>query len=146
MSLLLIALGIIFGIIAAAFAYWKTRKIYLALLWLVLVFLAIGTFLHCIILPVIAGIYFNKWLYKHLKKNWLAFLVSLLGLVLIALLLAQTGKLYVPMKVEGSAGIGGALAKGIGLALLYLLFIIAGLASYAVAIIFIFVYRVVKKR
>ena len=36
------------------------------------------------IIGIPAGIYFNKWLFKLFKKNWLAFLVSLLGVFVVA--------------------------------------------------------------
>lgn len=99
-------------------------------------FLALGTPLHFIVVPVFAGYHANNLLHSYIDRNWASFLVSLLGLPVLFAVLQATGRLYVTLSVPGPLDLGGALAVGIGMGLLFALLIVAGTVSYALSSLF----------
>lgn len=129
----ILLLGIAVGLAAAFFAYRKKKKIWLALMWFVIGMLGIGTVAHCLIVPALLAVFANKLLFKWLRKNWAAFLVSLLGVFLVIFLLSKTGWLYLTLQVEGPVGLGEALGAGIAMGLGFIFFILAGILSYFAA-------------
>lgn len=142
----LAALGIVAGLIAGFLIYRRKKKWLFAIMGALLTFLAVGTPFHCIIVSAAGGILINKLLYKWVKKNWLAFFISLLGIFLIALVLSETGKLYILIKAAGPMGLGEALAKGIGMGIMYALFVLSGIASYIIASLGTSIHRGVKRK
>ena len=131
-----VALGIVSGLATGAFIYVREKSPKRAALVAVTAFLALGTPLHFIIVPVFAGDYANKLIYRYLDRNWASFLVSLLGLPLLFAALQATGRLYVTLSLPGPLDLGGALAVGIGMGLLFALLIVAGTVSYALSSLF----------
>lgn len=105
----------------------------------------IGFFLG-LIASIVSGYFVHKFLYHHLKKNWLAFLLSLPGLLPLGLLLSGLGKLLIVRTVSGPMGLGEALGAGIGMAIFYVLFILTGLALYLITLITVTTYHWVKKK
>jgi len=142
----LFALGIVIGLVVGILIWRRKKKLLYGIIGFFVALLAVGTPLHCIIVPAVAGIWINKLLYKRIKRNWTSFLISLLGIFLIVLVLSGTGKLYIPIKAEGPMGLGEALAKGIGMALAYILFILSGIVSYLFASLGVSIYRGIKKK
>ena len=128
-----VALGIVSGVVAGAIVYRGGRDAKRAAVAAVAAFLALGTPLHFIIVPALAGYMANKALYRYLNRNWTSFLVSLLGLPAVFGVLQFTGRLYVVLTESGPMDLGKALAVGITLGLLYALLIIAGTLSYTLA-------------
>jgi len=98
------------------------------------------------IASIVSGFFVHKFLYHHLKKNWLAFLLSLLGMIPLGFLLSILGKLLILKTISGPSDLGGALAIGIGMALFYIFFIIIGLALYLITVIILTIYHWVKKK
>ncbi len=131
-----VALGIVSGLAAGAFIYVRKKCVKKAALAAVTAFLALGTPLHFIIVPVFAGYHANNILHRYIDRNWASFLVSLLGLPVLFGVLQATGRLYVTLSVPGSLDLGGALAVGIGMGLLFALLIVAGTVSYALSSLF----------
>lgn len=142
----LLAFSIIIGLIVGLLIYKRKKNYWYGLLGFVLTSAGIGTPLHCIIFPGIAGVFINKWLYKQNKKNWLSFLISLLGIILIVLMLLVTGRLYINIEQEGFFGLGEAIGTGIAIGIAYAFFIIGGVVSYVSAIIVMSIIRGIKKR
>lgn len=95
---------------------------------------------------IVSGYFVHGFLYHHLKKNWLAFLLSLPGMLPLAFLLTTIGKLLILQPVQGPVGIGEALGAGIGMALFFGIFIAAGLTLYLITIIIMTIYHWVKKK
>ena len=133
---LAVALGIVSGFAAGAFIYVREKSPKKAALAAVTAFLALGTPLHFIVVPVFAGYHANNLLHRYIDRNWASFLVSLLGLPVLFGVLQATGRLYVTLSVPGPLDLGGALAVGIGMGLLFALLIIAGTVSYALSSLF----------
>jgi hypothetical protein len=131
-----VALGIVSGLAAGAFIYVREKSPKKAALAAVTAFLALGTPLHFIVVPVFAGYHVNNLLYRYIDRNWASFLVSLLGLPVMFGVLQATGRLYVTLSVPGPLDLGGALAVGIGMGLLFALLIRAGTVSYALSSLF----------
>lgn len=129
----LAAFGIVTGLIAVFLVYRSRKRWQPVIASSILVFLALGTPLQCVILPAIAGIWVNKRLYRYREINWFAFLVSLPGVIVVATFLSGTGRLYLTLYAAGPMSLGAALGKGITMGLLYLLFVVAGVVSYALA-------------
>lgn len=94
---------------------------------------------------IVSGYFVHSFLYHHLKKNWLAFLLSLLGTFPLAFILSILGRLLIIKNVSGPAGIGEALGAGIGMAIIYMIFILAGLALYLITVIAMTIYHWIKK-
>jgi hypothetical protein len=128
-----VALGILSGLAAGAFNYIRQKSVKRAALTAVIAFLALGTPLHFIIVLVFAGYHANKLLHRYLDRNWSSFIVSLLGLPVLFGVLQATGRLYVTLSVPGPLDLGGALAVGITMGLLYALLIVAGSVSYVLS-------------
>ncbi len=128
-----VALGILSGLVAGAFIYVREKSVKMAALAAVIAFLALGTPLHFIIVPVFAGYHANNLIHRYIARNWASFLVSLLGLPVLFGVLQVTGRLYVVLSAPGPMDLGGALAVGITLGLLYAMLIIAGTVSYALS-------------
>ena len=78
-----VALGIVSGLATGAFIYVREKSPKRAALVAVTAFLALGTPLHFIIVPVFAGYHANNLLHRHVDRNWASFLVSLLGLPIL---------------------------------------------------------------
>lgn len=131
-----VALGIVSGLAAGAFIYVREKSPKKAALAAVTAFLALGTPLHFIVVPVFAGYHVNNLLHRYIDRNWASFLVSLLGLPVLFGVLQATGGLYVTLSVPGPLDLGGALAVGVGMGLLFALFIVAGTVSYALSSLF----------
>jgi hypothetical protein len=131
-----VALGIVSGLAAGAFIYVREKSPKKAALAAVTAFLALGTPLHFIVVPVFAGYHVNNLLHRYIDRNWASFLVSLLGLPVLFGVLQATGRLYVTLSVPGPLDLGGALVVGIGMGLLFALLIIAGTVSYALSSLF----------
>jgi hypothetical protein len=131
-----VALGIVSGLSAGAYVYVREKSVKTAALAAVTAFLALGTPLHFIIVPVFAGYHANNLLHRHIDRNWSSFLVSLLGLPVLFGVLQATGRLYVTLSVPGPLDLGGALAVGITMGLLYALLVVAGVVSYVLSSLF----------
>ncbi len=131
-----VALGIVSGLAAGAFIYVREKSPKKAALAAVTAFLALGTPLHFIVVPVFAGYHVNNLLHRYIDRNWATFLVSLLGLPVLFGVLQATGRLYVTLSAPGPLDLGGALAVGVGMGLLFALFIVAGTVSYALSSLF----------
>lgn len=99
-----------------------------------------------LIASIVSGYFVHSFLYHHLKKNWLAFLISLLGMLPLAFLLTVIGRLLILQPTQGPVGIGEALGIGIGMAIFFGIFIAAGLALYLITVIVMTVYHWIKKR
>lgn len=108
--------------------------------------LAIIGFFLGLIASVVSGYFVHTFLYHKLKKNWLAFLLSLLGTFPLAFILVVLGKLLILKPIPGPVGIGEALGAGIGMALFYGLFIAAGLSLYLITLIISTIYHWIKKK
>lgn len=108
--------------------------------------LAAISFFLGLIASVVSAYFVHNFLYHHLKKNWLAFLLSLLGLIPLAFLLSILGKLLILRMIPGPMSLGEGLGAGIGMALIYGLFIMVGLALYILTIIVMTVYHWTKKK
>lgn len=128
-----LALGILSGLAAGAFTYVRQRSAKRAAVAAVVAFLALGTPLHFIIVPVFAGYHANNLVHRYLGRNWASFLVSLLGLPVLFGVLQATGRLYVVLSAPGPLDLGGALAIGITLGLLYAALIVAGSVTYVLS-------------
>ena len=131
-----VALGVLSGLAAGAFIYRREKSVRRAAVAAVIAFLALGTPLHFIIVPAFAGYHANKLVYRYIDRNWSSFLVSLLGLPVLFAVLQATGRLYVTLSAPGPLDLGGVIAVGIGMGLLFALLIIAGTASYALSSLF----------
>ena len=131
-----VALGIVSGLAAGAFIYVREKSVKKSALAAVTAFIALGTPLHFIIVPVFAGYHANNLIHRYIDRNWASFLVSLLGLPVLFAVLQATGKLYVTLSVPEPLDLGGALAVGIGMGLLFALLIVAGTVSYALSSLF----------
>lgn len=131
-----VALGIVSGLAAGAFIYVREKSPKRAALAAVTAFLALGTPLHFIIVPVFAGYHANNLVHRYIDRNWASFFVSLLGLPVLFGVLQATGRLYVTLSVPGPLDLGGALAVGVGMRLLFALLIITGTVSYALSSLF----------
>jgi hypothetical protein len=131
-----VALGIVSGLAVGAFIYVREKSPKKAALAAVTAFLALGTPIHFIIVPVFAGYHANKLIHRYIDRNWASFLVSLLGLPILFAVLQATGRLYVTLSVPEPLDLGGALAVGIGMGLLFALLIVAGAVSYALSSLF----------
>ncbi|MBN2333937.1 hypothetical protein JXL21_00150 [Candidatus Bathyarchaeota archaeon] len=128
-----VALGIVCGLAAGAFIYFRERNTKKAALWAVTAFLALGTPLHFIIVPILAGYRVNALIHRYLQRNWTAFLVSLLGAPVLLGVLQVTGRLYVVLSVPAPIDLGKALAVGITMGIFYAALIVIGVASYAIS-------------
>jgi hypothetical protein len=128
-----VALGIVSGLIAGAYFYVREKSVKRAALAAVTAFLALGTPLHFIIVPVFAGYHANNLLHKRIDRNWSSFLVSLLGLPVLFGVLQFTGRLYVTLSLPEPLDLGGALAVGITMGLIYALLVVAGTVSYVLS-------------
>jgi len=131
-----VALGIVSGLAAGAFIYLREKSPKKAALAAVAAFIALGTPLHFIIVPVFVGYHANNLLHRYIDRNWASFLVSLLGLPVLFGVLQATRRLYVTLTVPGPLDLGGAIAVGIGMGLLFALLIVAGTVSYALSSLF----------
>lgn len=129
----ILALGVLAGLAAGAIVYAREKRTKGALFAAVAGFLAVGTPLHFIIVPVLAGYHANRLLYRRLDRNWAAFLASLMGLPVVFGVLQATGRLYLALSVTEPLDLGGALAVGATLGVLYAVLIVAGTASYVLA-------------
>ena len=128
-----VALGILSGLAAGTFIYHRGRSVKRAAVAAVIAFLALGTPLHFIIVPLFAGYPTNNLLHRYLDRNWSSFIVSLLGLPVLFGVLQATGRLYVTLSMPGPLDLGGALAVGITMGLLYAVLIVAGSVSYVLS-------------
>lgn len=108
--------------------------------------LATISFFLGLILSVVLGYFVHRFLHRKLRKNWLAFLLSLLGVFPLAFFLVLLGKFLIIRPVHGPMGLGETIGVGIGIAVFYGIFISAGLALYLITIIISTVYRCVKKK
>lgn len=95
---------------------------------------------------VVSGYFVHNFLYHKLRKNWLAFLLSLLGVFPLALILVALGQLLIIKPVPGPMGLGEIIGLGIGIAVFYGIFISAGLALYLITVIISTLYHWVKKK
>ncbi len=129
----ILALGVLAGLAAGATVYAREKRLKGAAFAAVTGFLAAGTPLHFIIVPVLAGYHANRLLHRRLDRNWGAFLVSLIGLPVVFGVLQATGRLYLALSVTEPLDLGGALAVGATLGVLYAVLIVAGTASYVLA-------------
>jgi len=125
-----LAVGVAAGLAWGAYTYFKSRKAGRSLLQAVIVALAVGTPLYFVLVPLALGAALNGLAYRYLKRNWVSFLVSLLGLPPLFGLLQATGGLFVSLTRAGPMNLGQALAVGIGIGIIYALLILAGTASY----------------
>jgi hypothetical protein len=128
-----LALGVLSGLAAGSYVYARERRLKGASLTAVAGFLAFGTPLHFVIVPVFTGYHANNLLHRYLGRNWASFLVSLLGLPVIFVVLQAAGRLYLALSVPGPLDLGGALAVGATLGVLYAVLIVAGTAFYGLA-------------
>ncbi len=108
--------------------------------------LAIIGFFLGLVASVVSGYFVHKFLYHKLRKNWLAFLLSLLGVFPLALILIVIGQILIIRPVPGPMGLGEAIGGGIGIAVFYGIFLSAGSALYLITIIISAVYLWVKKK
>jgi hypothetical protein len=129
----ILALGVLAGLAAGAIVYFREKRLKGAAIAATIGFLAVGTPLHFIILPVLAGYHINNLLNRRLDRNWAAFLVSLIGLPVIFVFLQATGRLYLALSAPGPLDLGGALAVAATLGVLYAALVVAGTASYLLA-------------
>ncbi len=129
----IMALGVLAGLAAGATVYAREKRLKAAIVAAVTGFLAVGTPLHFIIVPVLAGYHANKLLHRRLDRNWASFLASLIGLPIVFGVLQATGRLYLALSVPGPLDLGGVLAVGATLGVLYAVLIVAGTASYVLA-------------
>jgi len=106
---------------------------------------AIGFFLGLIV-SIVSGYFVHKFLYHKLRKNWLAFLLSLLGLIPLAFLLVVLGQLLIIRPVPGPMSLGEVIGVSIGIAVFYGIFLSVGLALYLITVIISTVYHGVKKK
>lgn len=108
--------------------------------------LALLFLISVIIIPVVSGFFLHKFLYDRWKKNWLAFLISLLGIFPLLGILAMLGKILFLRTIPGPTSLGEGLGAGIGMALVYSLLIFMGLVLYLLTLIIISIYYKVKKK
>ncbi len=128
METIISVLGIASAAIISAIYYARTRRIALAALWLAVLALGLGTPLLYFIMPVALGALANSLLYKKLGKNWLAFVLSLIGMPVTAALLAWARPYYIPPEIN-VAGLGAVIAA-LGLIFIYVLIIAGSTALY----------------
>lgn len=129
----ILALGVLSGLAAGAIVYVREKSPRGASFTAVVGFLAFGTPLHFLIVPVFAGYHVNNLLNRRLDRNWASFLVSLIGLPVVFVVLQATGRLYLALSVPGPLDLGGVLAVGATLGVLYAVLIVAGTAFYPLA-------------
>ncbi len=129
----ILALGVLAGLAAGAIVYARGRSLKGAAYAAVAGFLAVGTPLHFIIVPVLAGYHANTLLNRRLGRNWASFLVSLIGIPVVFGVLQASGRLYLALSVPGPLDLGGALAVGATLGVLYAVLIFVGTALYLFA-------------
>lgn len=108
--------------------------------------LAAISFLLGLAASVVSGYFVHKFLYHKLRKNWLAFLISLLGVFPLAFVLVALGQLLIIRQVPGPMGLGEVIGLGIGIAVFYMIFLSAGLALYLITVIISTIYHWVKKK
>lgn len=108
--------------------------------------LAAISFFLGLIASIVSGYFVHNFLYHKLRKNWLAFLLSLLGVFPLAFILVVLGKLLIIKTVSGPVGLGEAIGVGIGMALFYGIFIFVGLALYLITLIISTLYHWIKKK
>ena len=97
-----------------------------------------------IIISIALGYFVHKLFHKWVKRNWLAFLLSLLGIFPLIFILVGIGRLLILRPITGPVGLGEALGIGIAMALFFALFIAFGIIIYLATIISI--YHWVKKK
>lgn len=136
---LITVVGIIGGFIGFFFYLRNTGKTHDALKVGILTILGLGTPLHCIIVPSIVGVTMNRIIYSRTNRNLFSFFASLVGVVPITAIMSVTVKLYLVLLRTGPMGFGEAFAAGIGMGLMYALFIaISGvvyiLSSFGISI------------
>jgi hypothetical protein len=129
----ILALGVLVGLAAGAIVHVREKTRKGAAVAAAVGFLAVGTPLHFIIVPVIAGHHANNLLNRRLDRNWASFLASLIGLPVVFVGLQATGRLYLALSAPGPLDLGGALAVAATLGVLYAALIVAGTASYLLA-------------
>ena len=129
----ILVLGVLAGLAAGATVYARGKRLKGAVFAAVTGFLAVGTPLHFIIVPVLAGYHANRLLHRRLDRNWAAFLASLIGLPVVFGVLQATGRLYLALSVTEPLDLGGVLAVGATLGVLYAVLIVAGTALYGLA-------------
>ena len=95
-------------------------------------------------ISILFGFFIHKLLYKWLKRNWLAFLLSLLGILPLIMILSGICRLLILRPVSGPVGLGEALGIGIGMAIACILFILLGLILYLATLIVVTIYCWIK--
>ncbi len=128
-----LAIGVAAGLVWGAYSYYKSRKAWRSLLQAIIVALALGTPLYFVLVPIAAGAALNGLAYRYIRRNWVSFLASLLGLPPLFGLLQATGGLFVSLTRAGPMNLGQALAVGIGIGIMYAFLILTGVGSYVLS-------------
>jgi hypothetical protein len=127
---LITVIGIIAGFIGFFYYLKSTGKTQDALKVGIFTILGLGTPLHCVIVPSIVGVTINRIIYSRTNRNLFSFFISLIGVLPITAIMSATGKLYLVLLRPGPMGFGEAFAAGIGMGLMYALFIVIGGVVY----------------
>lgn len=142
----MIVIGLIIGIVIGIIYYWFKRNWKQSLLYVLVIFLGVGTLLHFIIAPIIIAVLINRLLHRYIKKNWVIFLLSVPGVILVLGLLSSTINLYIVTSISGPMSLGEALGRGIGMGLMFIILIIAGLIVYLITIVTLLIIDLKKRK
>ncbi|MBN1644449.1 hypothetical protein JW851_00215 [Candidatus Woesearchaeota archaeon] len=99
-----------------------------------------------LITALVLGVCVNKLLKKIFKKEWLTWVLTIPAAFILGLIYSGIGKIFFFVTMPGPTSLGGALAKGIGLAIAYLLFIISGMLSFLIASTVTSIVRLIRKK
>ncbi|MDD4878325.1 MAG: hypothetical protein PHO02_04800 [Candidatus Nanoarchaeia archaeon] len=143
METIISVIGITLAAIISVIYYIKKKKAFLAILWLVILSIGLGTPLLYFVMPPVIAVAANRWLYQKLKRNWLAFLLSLPGILPVAGLLVWAIPYYIPVNSD-TIGLG-ALVAGLGMIIIYVYLIIASIILYFLSTFIYLIVRWVRK-
>jgi hypothetical protein len=128
-----ILLGVVLGLLGAIVKYMRSKSIKDSAVAFVLLFLAFGTPLHFVIAGVYLGSKVNRRVYLSWSNNWGTFLVSLLGLPVLFGVWQAALRLLIVVVATGVDDPAGGVVLGVGMALVFVILILVGLACYALS-------------
>ncbi|MCW4049817.1 MAG: hypothetical protein NWE89_08785 [Candidatus Bathyarchaeota archaeon] len=132
-----LALGLVAGVIAAIFVYWRGKNRRDTAIAFISGFLAFGTPLHFIVVSLYVGPWVNKQIYRRWNHNWGSWIISLIGLLPLYIVYQAPLRLVVAWAASQTGDLGGAVIVGVGFALILIVFMFIGLAVYVLASLYV---------
>jgi hypothetical protein len=123
----ILVFGVAVGFISAIIVYLRHKGVKRTVSVFVLMLLAFGTPLHFLMVGVYLGWWVNQQIYGHWSHNWGTFLVSLIGLVPLFGVWQLLAQAVVGLSVSDVSNAGGVIVLGIGVAIVLVVLMMAGL-------------------